>query len=105
MSRPERWDLERLLAPVIPQLFFEQRYDDGACWHLPGARDKFGSLFTWDDLNHLLRYHKFNRGQLQLIEHNERVPAERVFQKAMAKFATEERRAVDVEALLAHLRE
>lgn len=65
-----------MLAPVSAEDFFERHYDSKPL-HVPGATDKFASVFSWSALNDLLNMPNIWTGRtVKLAFDGETVPAE-----------------------------
>jgi ribosomal protein L16 Arg81 hydroxylase len=47
-----------LIAPISVEEFISEYWQKKPC-HIPGPRDKFRDLFSWEELNHLLESHHF----------------------------------------------
>jgi ribosomal protein L16 Arg81 hydroxylase len=50
--------LKDLLAPVVPEDFFRE-YWTRRFLHIPGERDKFSGIYSWDALNTALENHRY----------------------------------------------
>lgn len=47
----------RIVSPIVPEEFFGNIWDQRPV-HIPGPRDKFAHLFSWDEFNRLLNMSK-----------------------------------------------
>jgi ribosomal protein L16 Arg81 hydroxylase len=68
--------LPQLLAPYPIEQFLIQDWTQKAI-HIPGDAQKFQSLFSWSDLNHLLNYHKLKAPDLRFSMHGNPLPETR----------------------------
>lgn len=54
MTRPERWDLARLIHPSVPETFFEAHFETSVLHVRRDDRGYYGSLLTMEDIDRVL---------------------------------------------------
>ncbi|MDB9312835.1 cupin domain-containing protein [Spirulina sp. CS-785/01] len=89
--QPMEWNLATLLHPLPCDTFFSQYWEQQAVVLPTENRNRFNALFTWEQVNYLLNFHRLQYGDdLRLVRDGETLPPETAkdWRKQMQQGAT-----------------
>jgi hypothetical protein len=81
-------NLDSVLSPYTGDDFFKNYFGQNFLY-VPGEPGKFGSIFNWSVVNHVLQTHRFAPPRLRLVQNGKPVPPDTFMRPGSAARATE----------------